>query len=211
MARAADECVIDAGGLVGRHVGDGFVAFFLAASTGSESAASRACIQAARALRDATVAIAARSELAPDDLVMRFGLHWGSTPYVGQITTGGRTEVTALGDEVNEGHASRLAPPEGERSPQRLSLSALTPTMPRRSTSTPTASATPRWRTCPRRRRRRAATPRRSPSARSRPSRHGFTCARVWMRSPRRTTRRLPYLTIGGRLRQCLSRYRCAL
>jgi class 3 adenylate cyclase len=103
MARAADQCVIDAGGLVGRHVGDGVVAFFLAASTGSESAASRACIQAARALREAMVAIAARSELAPDDLVMRFGLHWGSTLYVGQITTGGRTEVTALGDEVNEG------------------------------------------------------------------------------------------------------------
>ena len=34
---------------------------------------------------------------------MRFGLHWGSTLYVGQITTRGRTEVTALGDEVNEG------------------------------------------------------------------------------------------------------------
>lgn len=103
MARAADQCVIDAGGLVGRHVGDGVVAFFLAESTGSESAASRACIQAARGLREAMVAIAARSELAPDDLVMRFGLHWGSTLYVGQITTGGRTEVTALGEEVNEG------------------------------------------------------------------------------------------------------------
>jgi len=35
--------------------------------------------------------------------VLRFGLHWGSTLYVGQIMTSGRTEVTALGDEVNEG------------------------------------------------------------------------------------------------------------
>ena len=34
---------------------------------------------------------------------MRFGLHWGSTLYVGQITTSGRMEVTALGDDVNEG------------------------------------------------------------------------------------------------------------
>jgi class 3 adenylate cyclase len=33
---------------------------------------------------------------------MRFGLHWGSTLYVGNITTAGRGEVTALGDEVNE-------------------------------------------------------------------------------------------------------------
>ncbi len=34
---------------------------------------------------------------------MRFGLHWGATLYVGQIATSGRAEVTALGDEVNEG------------------------------------------------------------------------------------------------------------
>jgi class 3 adenylate cyclase len=47
--------------------------------------------------------VAARSELAPEDLIMRFGLHWGATLYVGQIATSGRTEVTALGDEVNEG------------------------------------------------------------------------------------------------------------
>ena len=33
---------------------------------------------------------------------MRFGLHWGSTLYVGAITTEGRFEVTALGDQVNE-------------------------------------------------------------------------------------------------------------
>jgi class 3 adenylate cyclase len=33
---------------------------------------------------------------------MRFGLHWGATLYIGQIATSGRTEVNALGDEVNE-------------------------------------------------------------------------------------------------------------
>ncbi len=103
MARAADQSVIDAGGLVGRHVGDGVVAFLLAESAGSESAAARSCIEAARSIRDAMTEVAARSELAPEDLVMRFGLHWGATLYVGQITTSGRTEVTALGDEVNEG------------------------------------------------------------------------------------------------------------
>ncbi|MGO8904319.1 MAG: hypothetical protein ACLQMH_01685 [Solirubrobacteraceae bacterium] len=47
--------------------------------------------------------MAARSELAPEDLVMRFGLHWGATLYAGQILTSGRAEVTALGDQVNEG------------------------------------------------------------------------------------------------------------
>jgi class 3 adenylate cyclase len=103
IARFADRCVIDAGGLVGRHVGDGVVAFFLAETAGSESAAARACIQATHALRDTMSEIGARSELAPEDLIMRFGLHWGATLYVGQIATSGRTEVTALGDEVNEG------------------------------------------------------------------------------------------------------------
>jgi class 3 adenylate cyclase len=103
LTRAADQCVVDAGGLVGRHAGDGIVAFFLAESAGSDSAAVRGCIEAARALRDATVEVAARSELAPEDLVLRFGLHWGATLYVGQILTSGRAEVTALGDAVNEG------------------------------------------------------------------------------------------------------------
>src|SRR5215207_3871528 len=51
LVRAADQCVVDAGGLVGRHVGDGVVAFFLAETSGSESAAARACVEAARALR----------------------------------------------------------------------------------------------------------------------------------------------------------------
>jgi class 3 adenylate cyclase len=102
LVRASDHCIIEAGGLPGRHAGDGVVAFFLAETAGSESAAARACVGAARALRDALADVAARSELQPEDVVMRFGLHWGSTLYVGSITTGGRSEVTALGDEVNE-------------------------------------------------------------------------------------------------------------
>ena len=55
--------------------------------------------------------VAARSGLDAADLVMRFGLHWGATLYVGQITTSGRAEITALGDEVNEGLASRPVRP----------------------------------------------------------------------------------------------------
>ena len=102
LVRVADQCVIDAGGLVGRHVGDGVVAFFLAETSGSESAAAHAAIAAARALDLAMADVAARSGLGPDDVGLRFGLHWGSTLYVGNITTAGRTEVTALGDEVNE-------------------------------------------------------------------------------------------------------------
>jgi class 3 adenylate cyclase len=102
LVRAADQCIVEAGGLVGRHVGDGVVAFFLAEDAGSEPAAARACIAAARALRAAVTDVAARSDLEPQEIKLRFGLHWGSTLYVGQIATSGRSEVTALGDEVNE-------------------------------------------------------------------------------------------------------------
>ena len=102
LVRAADQCVVDAGGLVGRHLGDGVTAFFLAEALGSESAAARAAIDAARTLRDAAADIAERSGLTPDDVVLRFGLHWGATLYVGLIKTVARSEVTALGDEVNE-------------------------------------------------------------------------------------------------------------
>jgi class 3 adenylate cyclase len=33
---------------------------------------------------------------------MRVGLHWGSSLYLGQLVPGGRLDVTALGDAVNE-------------------------------------------------------------------------------------------------------------
>lgn len=103
IVRVADQCVVDNGGLVGRHTGDGVGGFFLAETAGSESQAARCCIQAARNLKAALAEVAVRSDLRPEELVMRFGLHWGSTLYVGQIATSGRMEVTALGDEVNEG------------------------------------------------------------------------------------------------------------
>ena len=102
LVRAADQCVIDAGGIVGRHVGDGIVAFFPAETAGSESAAARGCIEAARELRGALADVAARSELEPESVSLRFGLHWGATLYIGAVSTGGRSEVTALGDEANE-------------------------------------------------------------------------------------------------------------
>jgi class 3 adenylate cyclase len=102
LVRSVDRCIIDAGGIVGRHAGDGIVAFFLADTAGSDSAAARACITAARAVRDTLSDVAARSELSLAECSLRFGLHWGATLYMGRIFTGGRSEVTALGDEVNE-------------------------------------------------------------------------------------------------------------
>ncbi|MCL4286171.1 MAG: adenylate/guanylate cyclase domain-containing protein [Thermoleophilia bacterium] len=102
LVRASDQCVVDAGGLVGRHVGDGVGAFFLAETAGSESAAAYGCIAAARALRESVAAVAARTDLQPEDVVLRFGLHWGANLFIGNISTAGRSEVNALGDQVNE-------------------------------------------------------------------------------------------------------------
>jgi hypothetical protein len=36
-------------------------------------------------------------------MVLRFRLHWGANLYVGNITTGGRAEVNALGDRPRTG------------------------------------------------------------------------------------------------------------
>jgi class 3 adenylate cyclase len=74
----------------------------LAETAGSESAASRACIEAARMLYEVLNEVAERSEIPPSDLVLRCGLHWGSTLYIGSVRTAGRSEVTALGDQMNE-------------------------------------------------------------------------------------------------------------
>ena len=102
LVRATDQRILDEQGVVGRHAGDGIVAFFLTETAGSESAAARSCITAAMALRDTLAEVVERSEIPLSDLSLRFGLHWGATLYVGGIVTAGRSEVTALGDEMNE-------------------------------------------------------------------------------------------------------------
>jgi hypothetical protein len=168
VARAADRCVIDAGGLVGRHAGDGVVAFFLAETAGSESTAARGCIEAARALREAMVDVAARSELAPEELTMRFGLHWERPSSSDRSRRAGAPRSPRSAMRSTRERASRHAPPAGVRWSQRRSWSALSPTTLPSSASTPTASPTPLSPTCPRPLRRPAATPRRSPFARYR-------------------------------------------
>lgn len=103
-----DRVVVDHGGVVGKHVGDGVTAFFLSETHGSDAGAARACIEAARLIQGATDGIAEGSRLEPGDVIVRFGLHWGASLYVGRLLTSGRLEVTALGDEVNE--AARIEP-----------------------------------------------------------------------------------------------------
>ena len=102
IVRAADQAIVDHNGIVGRHVGDGVVAFFPLAAAGSESAAARSALEAARAIQAAMTAVADRSGVDAEGVVVRFGLHWGASVFMGNISTAARSEVTALGDEVNE-------------------------------------------------------------------------------------------------------------
>jgi class 3 adenylate cyclase len=94
-------------GVVGKHAGDGMTAFFLAEDAGSAADAAASALRAARELQAGAVAIAADVVPAGDvPVVVNVGLHWGAGLYMGQLVPGGRLEVTALGDEVNE--AARL-------------------------------------------------------------------------------------------------------
>jgi class 3 adenylate cyclase len=97
FSTSADQCVIVKNGIVGHHAGDGLTAFFLAEQVGSRAAACAAALQAGREI------VSWRSEdLGDNELHINAGVHWGGALYLGQVITGGRLEVTALGDEVNE-------------------------------------------------------------------------------------------------------------
>jgi len=107
MTTATDQVIVKHRGIVGKHAGDGATAFFLADELGSPSDAVRAAIEAARDIGSA-VGTAAKDIAEETGLIeaseclVNVGLHWGATLYMGQLVTGGRLEVTALGDEVNE-------------------------------------------------------------------------------------------------------------
>jgi class 3 adenylate cyclase len=108
LITAIDIVVIGHDGIVGRHAGDGATAFFLTEDSGSASSAARAAIAAARDIGNAVRDTAEGVETETGGLVtakectINIGLHWGGSLYMGQLNTGGRLEVTALGDAVNE-------------------------------------------------------------------------------------------------------------
>jgi class 3 adenylate cyclase len=89
-------------GVAGKHAGDGVTAFFLTKDLGSPSAAAAAAIETARAIQDAATEVGERFLDDELHLRLRMAVHWGSNLYMGQIVPGGRLDVTALGDEVNE-------------------------------------------------------------------------------------------------------------
>jgi class 3 adenylate cyclase len=93
--------------LVGKHAGDGVTAFFLADDLGSRSAAVRAVIEAARDISTATLdgrqgARAGIRRHRPRWRQSQRGRALGRPALYGSVGNGGRLEVTALGDRVNE-------------------------------------------------------------------------------------------------------------
>jgi len=103
-----DQAVIRHRGIVGKHAGDGVTAFFLLDDFQAPSECAAAAIEAAHDVRRSACRVA--EDLAQRtglfdavDCAINVGLHWGGTLFMGQVVTGGRLEVTALGDEVNEG------------------------------------------------------------------------------------------------------------
>jgi class 3 adenylate cyclase len=93
-----DVAVVEHGGLIGKHAGDGASALFVVDEGQSESDVGRAAIEAARRIRTQAVGLL---DGGPD-ITVNIGLHWGATLTVGQVSSLGRLEVTALGDEMNE-------------------------------------------------------------------------------------------------------------
>lgn len=98
--RNIDTVVAEEKGIVGKHAGDGASAFFLVDDLGSNSAAAAAAVRAARRIHELSGDIF--SEVVGSACLMKIGLHWGGALYMGQLVPGGRLDVTALGDEVNE-------------------------------------------------------------------------------------------------------------
>jgi class 3 adenylate cyclase len=110
-----DNAIIDEGGIVGKHGGDGVTGFFLVDDLGSASAAARAAVAAGRRVSAAANRCCELHEAVESgDLPLNIGLHWGGTLYMGQVVTGGRLEVTSLGDEVNEAARIQQAARDGE-------------------------------------------------------------------------------------------------
>jgi class 3 adenylate cyclase len=95
-----DDLVANHQGIIGKHAGDGASAYFLVDDLGSSSQAASAAARTARGIHERSEELFG-SELDRSCL-MRVGIHWGNSLYVGQLVPGGRLDVTALGDAVNE-------------------------------------------------------------------------------------------------------------
>ena len=137
LVRAADQCIVDAGGLVGRHVGDGVVAFFPVESYNSESAAALACLSAARNIRKSHRR--RRAQRFRDSPPMT---SWSGSACIGEPPCSSAASPPRLAPRSprsatrpTKQHESRRAPPEAARSPRSSCSNASSRPTPPRSAS----------------------------------------------------------------------------
>lgn len=106
LATEADAAIASNGGVVGRHAGDGVSGFFLMSESSDASHVAGSAISAARAIHahagEQIDRLMSEAGLDRNDYGINIGLHWGASLYMGQLVPGGRLDVTALGDSVNE-------------------------------------------------------------------------------------------------------------
>ncbi|MDQ3916437.1 MAG: adenylate/guanylate cyclase domain-containing protein [Actinomycetota bacterium] len=120
-----DAVIADEKGIVGKHAGDGASAFFLVDDLGSASAASAAALRAARRIHE--IGHGVFGEMLESERMMKIGVHWGGSLYMGQLVPGGRLDVTALGDEVNEAARVQETAGPGETLASKQLVEQLTP------------------------------------------------------------------------------------
>ena len=123
--RGIDAAVAEHTGIVGKHAGDGASAFFLVDDLGSPSAAAAAAMRAAARVHEISHGVF--EDTLESDCLMKVGLHWGGSLYMGQLVPGGRLDVTALGDEVNEAARIQETAGPGETLASKQLVEQLTP------------------------------------------------------------------------------------
>ncbi len=119
-----DAAVADEAGIIGKHAGDGASAFFLVEDSGSPSGAAAAAVRAARRVHEVSEEVF--RDILDTGCMMKVGIHWGGSLYMGQLVPGGRLDVTALGDEVNEAARLQEAAPHGNTLASKQLLEQLT-------------------------------------------------------------------------------------
>jgi class 3 adenylate cyclase len=120
-----DSAVADETGIIGKHAGDGASAYFLVEDLGSPSAAAAAAVRASRKVHEIGEQVFAES--LDSECLMKVGIHWGGTLFMGQLVPSGRLDVTALGDEVNEAARVQETAGPGETLVSKQLLEQLTP------------------------------------------------------------------------------------
>ena len=91
---------------MGKHAGDGVSGFFLVTDDETQQRIAEGALVAAREIEAAATevveSLSKDTDVDPNDFGMNIGLHWGASLFVGQLVPGGRLDITALGDSVNE-------------------------------------------------------------------------------------------------------------